>query len=393
MRLSLLLVMVVAMLVDIVGAAAAAELGRHRRHGHHHRHRHKLHHGHAHRHGRQRHRAVRRVAAGNATEAKAEASGVTNRTANSTAPAAKTRGMEAAEQEEKRILGKMKALEKQLDAKASGAPRMAVVTERSLEVNGPLPPDFTKRFSEAVAEATSSDAARVKVIKTRPRKGGTYHLVFQAPLQVAEEVQEQAADPDSRLAAGKLHEFLVVKEDAHAQEAFSDSKDGEEAHAAPKEKEQEEEEEEKSGTAPQSPPQADGEQDREEARDAARRPVSKSDLPMGRGVDVDTQMPYGELEPFGREDTAQELTEQSISQSNQMVDQLERAEVAEEKRAVFRALTRLRGAALTAFDGIARSQTGTIDEYNKLHQWRAMHPLRHLANEEADVSKWAFPDF
>merc|ERR1719263_239631 len=27
------------------------------------------------------------------------------------------------------------------------------------------------------------------------------------------------------------------------------------------------------------------------------------------GLDIDTAMPYGELEPFGREDTAQELTE------------------------------------------------------------------------------------
>ena len=35
-------------------------------------------------------------------------------------------------------------------------------------------------------------------------------------------------------------------------------------------------------------------------------PVSDS------GIDVDTEMPYGELEPFGREDTAQELTEQSV---------------------------------------------------------------------------------
>ena len=37
-----------------------------------------------------------------------------------------------------------------------------------------------------------------------------------------------------------------------------------------------------------------------------------------------------------------------------MVDQLETAEVAEEKRAVFRALTRLHGAAITSFDGVAR---------------------------------------
>jgi hypothetical protein len=75
-----------------------------------------------------------------------------------------------------------------------------------------------------------------------------------------------------------------------------------------------------------------------------------------------------------------------------MVDQLERAEVAEEKRAVFRALTRLRGAAITSFDGVARSQTGNIDQYNKVHKWRKTHPLHHLADEESDISKWAFPD-
>merc|ERR1712107_735198 len=82
-----------------------------------------------------------------------------------------------------------------------------------------------------------------------------------------------------------------------------------------------------------------------------------------KGIDIDTNMPYGELEPFGREDTAQELTKNSIRESYEMVDQLERAEVAEEKRAVFRALTRLRGAAITSYDGIARAQTGNIDQY------------------------------
>jgi hypothetical protein len=109
-------------------------------------------------------------------------------------------------------------------------------------------------------------------------------------------------------------------------------------------------------------------------------------------IDIDTQMPFGELEPFGREDTAQELTERSITESDDMVDQLERAEVAEEKRAVFRALTRLRGAAITSYDGVARSQSGNIDEYNKIHKWRKAHPLHHLADEESDVQKWAFPD-
>jgi len=127
----------------------------------------------------------------------------------------------------------------------------------------------------------------------------------------------------------------------------------------------------------------DGDDDSKSESKAVR--VSSKDL------DVDTQMPYGDLEPFGREDTAQELTEDSIKESDEMVDQLERAEVAEEKRAVFRALTRLRGAAITSFDGVARSQTGNIDEYNKINQWRTKHPLHHLADEESDVAKWAFP--
>jgi hypothetical protein len=120
-----------------------------------------------------------------------------------------------------------------------------------------------------------------------------------------------------------------------------------------------------------------------------------SSSPVGRSstsIDIDTEMPYGELEPFGREDTAAELTQASIMESDKMVDTIERAEVAEEKRSVFRALTRLRGAAITSYDGVARSQTGNIDEYNHLHKWRETHPLHHLADEESDVSKWAFPD-
>merc|ERR550537_574594 len=99
---------------------------------------------------------------------------------------------------------------------------------------------------------------------------------------------------------------------------------------------------------------------------------SKSVTPVGRSstsMDIDTEMPYGELEPFGREDTAAELTAASIAESDKMVDTIERAEVAEEKRSVFRALTRLRGAAITSYDGVARSQTGNIDEYNHLHKW------------------------
>jgi len=234
---------------------------------------------------------------------------------------------------EEQILGKMKKLETELAKKEEAV--KGVVTKGRIEVNGPLPADFATKFSQGVSKATGSEASEVKVVETNPVSGGgdVVEVVFEAPADVVKAVEDQAADPDSKLASGSLKEFLVAKDSA-----------------------------------------------------AETTPVQE------KGIDVDTEMPYGELEPFGREDTAQELTESSIKESDEMVDQLERAEVAEEKRAVFRALTRLRGAAITSFDGVARSQTGNIDEYNKTHKWRKTHPLHHLADEESDISKWAFPD-
>merc|ERR1719272_2712231 len=227
----------------------------------------------------------------------------------------------------------MKKLETELAKKEEAV--KGVVTKGRIEVNGPLPADFAERYAQGVAKATGADSSEVKVVETNPVSGGgdIVEVVFEAPADVVKAVEDQAADPESKLASGSLKEFLVAK-DATAEET----------------------------------------------------PVQE------KGIDVDTEMPYGELEPFGREDTAQELTESSIKESDEMVDQLERAEVAEEKRSVFRALTRLRGAAITSFDGVARSQTGNIDEYNKTHKWRKTHPLHHLADEESDISKWAFPD-
>jgi len=235
---------------------------------------------------------------------------------------------------EEQILGKMKTLEAELAKKEEAV--KGVVTKGRIEVNGPLPADFAERYAQGVSKATGCDPSEVKVVETNPVSGSgdVVEVVFEAPADVVKGVEDQAADPDSKLASGSLKEFLVAKDSSAA----------------------------------------------------AETPVQE------KGIDVDTEMPYGELEPFGREDTAQELTESSIKESDEMVDQLERAEVAEEKRAVFRALTRLRGAAITSFDGIARSQTGNIDEYNKTHKWRKTHPLHHLADEESDISKWAFPD-
>jgi len=231
-------------------------------------------------------------------------------------------------------------------------------------VLGPLPADFSERFVQAVGHATGADTTELTVtskeaVKEQP---GVFAIDFKADPATVKLVESQAADSDSKLANGNLHSFLVAKDD--------DSSATDDASSA------------------QSSAESS---DSESAASSASR--SSEATPTEKGnFDIDTAMPYGELEPFGREDTAQELTEDSVTESNSMVDQLERAEVAEEKRAVFRALTRLRGAAITSFDGVARSQTGNIDEYNKIHQWRKTHPLHHLADEESDVAKWAFPN-
>jgi len=247
---------------------------------------------------------------------------------------AEPKGKKAAD--EKDITKKMKTLEAELEKKEKA---VGAIAKGRIEVNGPLPADFAERFAQSVAQATGCDPTEVKVIETNAvaliqvAAAPVVEVVFEAPKDVVTAVENQAADPDSKLANGALRSFLVAKD----------------------------------GGAEETPVQE-------------------------KGIDVDTEMPYGELEPFGREDTAQELTEQSVRESDEMVDQLERAEVAEEKRSVFRALTRLRGAAITSYDGIARAQTGNIDEYNKTHKWRKTHPLHHLADEESDISKWAFPD-
>jgi len=310
-------------------------------HGHHH---------HGHHHGSHKHHKHAKSADSKAEVAKSQP------TASSKAvPAAAVKPhpvVSAAVQSESSIVDKMKKLEAKLAAKAKK--QAAALAHGHILVNGPLPADFSERFAKAVAQSTGTDVKNFHVTNSKAVENGNgaVDVAFEGSSKVVATVENDAADAESKLAKGSMHSFLVAPEekDEPAEKSETDEK------AAPEEAEQE------------------------------ATPVQE------KGIDIDTAMPYGDLEPFGREDTAQELTESSVKESDEMVDQLERAEVAEEKRAVFRALTRLRGAAITSFDGVARSQTGNIDEYNKVHKWRNTHPLHHLADEESDVTKWAFPD-
>merc|ERR1719263_759573 len=103
-------------------------------------------------------------------------------------------------------------------------------------------------------------------------------------------------------------------------------------------------------------------------------------------------VPFGQLQAFGREDTAAELTDASIDESNKMIDQIERAVVSETKRSMFRALTRLRGSTIANFDGMANAQSANVDHYAKQKVWTKSHQLNHLADQEDNVEHWAFPD-
>mmetsp|Transcript_81404 Transcript_81404/g.226738 ORF Transcript_81404/g.226738 Transcript_81404/m.226738 type:complete len:358 (-) Transcript_81404:168-1241(-) len=347
---SLVAVLLAGMAVVFVDSEAAAGIHHHR---HHHRHRAGSRHGHR-RH--ERHRTggatvgVLAVEPASAAARSAESNGNAHKTdatilANSTIPMVLMVSNATA-------AGGKRTIVPIPTASAGGEQAL----RGQLRLNGPLPVDFPQRFAQAVGHASESDPSMVHVVGTLPldSTSGVVLINFEAAAGVTHSVENQAADPNSHLANGPLRPYLVAKEASSVDQA-----------AWPNE-----------GTS---------------AEQFTAVAASRGDG-GAEAIDIDTEMPYGELEPFGREDTAQELTEQSISESDRMVDELERAEVAEEKRAVFRALTRLRGAAIASFDGIARAQTGNIDEYAKVHQWRYTHPLQHLADEEADVSKWAFPD-
>jgi hypothetical protein len=243
-------------------ALAAAHLGELKKHHHHHHHHH--------------------------DKAAAEADTSHALVTAKAAAADKSQSAKDVNSTEAEIMSKMKELEAKMDTKeAEGS---ATTKTGHILVNGPLPTDFASKFAGAVAAATGCDPNAVKVIDTqaavsfiqiqksaaKAQEATTIQITFTAPADVVEAVEEQAADPDSKLVSGELHDFLVSPDDAPA------------APAAP-----------------------------------ASAPSSGSSP-----VEIDTEMPYGELEPFGREDTAQELTDHSVQESDEMVDQLERAEVA-----------------------------------------------------------------
>merc|ERR1719162_2403217 len=108
---------------------------------------------------------------------------------------------------------------------------------------------------------------------------------------------------------------------------------------------------------------------------------------LAKEMTHDLEMNFNKIAPFGKEDTAKELQDHAAKTQDTLVDAVENAEVAEIKRAVFRALTRLRAATIKEFDTIARLETQAIDAYNDAHHYRAENPLQYIHDGEADVTE------
>merc|ERR1719224_260625 len=122
------------------------------------------------------------------------------------------------EPSENEIARKMKTLEHELAKKEA---KTNAIQKGRVEVNGPLPADFAERFAQGVASATGCDPTEVKVIETNPVSliqvsgaNPVVEVVFEAPSDVTKAVEQQVADPDSKIANGPLRSFLVA-DDSH----------------------------------------------------------------------------------------------------------------------------------------------------------------------------------
>merc|ERR1719221_1627551 len=89
------------------------------------------------------------------------------------------------------------------------------VIEGKLQLNGPLPAGFNERFAQAVGHATGCDPNVVTVVSKKPADSNTDTVIldFKAPKEIVYEVEDQSADPKSKLTTGNLHIFLVADDD------------------------------------------------------------------------------------------------------------------------------------------------------------------------------------
>ena len=93
---------------------------------------------------------------------------------------------------------------------------------------------------------------------------------------------------------------------------------------------------------------------------------------LAKEMTHDLEVNFNKIAPFGKEDTAKELQQHAAKTQDTLVDAVENAEVAEIKRAVFRALTRLRAATIKEFDTILGWSRAYFFTCLMFHNWSLM---------------------
>merc|ERR1711870_11878 len=138
-----------------------------------------------------------------------------------------------------------------------------------LEMNGPLPANFAEEFATEVAKATGCKKEEVKVLNTTQLKGekGVDEVVFEAPPACVKEIEEQAADPDSKLAKGPLRIFLIEKDsDDEAETADLKEKDGDSKLSKDEEEEADVEAEAPKGLKPEDSGEKESDDEKEDKK-------------------------------------------------------------------------------------------------------------------------------
>ena len=91
---------------------------------------------------------------------------------------------------------------------------------------------------------------------------------------------------------------------------------------------------------------------------------------------------FNKIAPFGKEDTAKELQDHAAKTQDTLVGAVENAEVAEIKREVIRALTRLPAAPIKEFDITSHLETQAIDAHSDAHHYSGANRGHTRANRQ-----------
>ncbi|CAE8696395.1 unnamed protein product [Polarella glacialis] len=230
-------------------------------------------------------------------------------------------------------------------------------------VNAPTDDLDLPSLREEKVEKEEEDKVEEKKAEKKEEKKGD-----KKEEKVEEEEKKEDADEDKE-------PKVYAKEEKKVEEKKAEKKA--ETKAEKKEEKTEEKKEEKTEEKKEEKKEEPEEEKKEEPKEEEKAEEPEEEAPLEKN--------FNKIAPFGKEDIAKELQDHAAKTQDTLVDAVEKAEVAEIKRAVFRALTGLRVASIKEFDTIVRLETQSIDAYKDAHHYRSENPLAHLHEDEAPV--------